>query len=357
MTRWITLVCALLWPGVALAQTGRVAIDGEVLRAAPEGAILATLEEGTPLRLGRRQGAWQEVTLEAWIWHESVRAERNDPHDLVISAQGGENLRAAPNGALLGRGRTGMRLQQVERAGNWIRVRRTAWMRQAAVRPDQTVAAGSTAAGGSTPDAPAGRSPTAPPGEASAQAASATDAPPSAPAPLASVGPGGAVLLDRPGADTLARLRPGAALSTVERQGDWVRVRLEGWIPAAALAGDSTAASGVLVDIPAAALAEDPGAFTGRTVEWTVQFIALQRAEPIRTDFRTGEHFILARGPAGETGFVYIAVPPELVPEVERIAPLSRLRVRARIRNARSPLTEAPILELLEIRSVQRGNG
>ncbi|HEY8470707.1 MAG TPA: hypothetical protein VIL18_13735 [Longimicrobiales bacterium] len=364
MIRCIALACALIWPAAALAQTGRVAVDGEVLRAAPDGAILATLEEGTLLRLGRRQGSWQEVTLEAWIWHQSVRAERNGPHDLVISAQGGENLRAAPNGALLAYGRTGMRLEQVERAGNWIRIRRTGWMREAGVRPDQAVAverpaAGSPGTGSATAGSPAGGSPTAPAPAATRQASSATEPAPSAVAPAAraSVGPAGSVLLTGPGADTLARLRPGAALSTVERQGEWVRVRLEGWIPAATLAGDSAAASDILVDIPAAALAEDPGAFAGRTVEWSLQFIALQRAEPIRTDFRTGEHFILARGPAGETGFVYIAVPTELLAEVERIPPLSRLRVRARIRNARSPLTEAPILELLEIRSVRRGDG
>ncbi|HEX7091985.1 MAG TPA: hypothetical protein VF192_17845 [Longimicrobiales bacterium] len=350
MIRFIALAWALLWPAAALAQTGRVAIDGELLRAAPDGAILATLEAGTPLRLGRRQGPWQEVTLEAWIWHESVRAERNGPHDLVISAQGGENLRATPNGTLLAYGRTGMRLEQVERAGSWVRVRRTAWMREAGVRRDQAGAAGRPAAG--TPAAN-------PAPDASHGAASGTEpAPPAAapaPARQASVGPAGAVLLVRPGADTLARLRPGAVLSTEGRQGEWVRVRLEGWVPAATLGGDPAAATGILVDIPAAALAEDPGAFAGRTVEWSLQFIALQRAEPIRTDFRTGEHFILARGPAGETGFVYIAVPPELLPEVERITPLSRIRVRARIRNAHSPLTEAPILDLLEIRSVGRG--
>src|SRR5690606_25645546 len=134
MARFIALACALLWPAAALAQTGRVTVDGELLRAAPDGAILATLEEGTPLKLGRRQGAWQEVTLEGWIWHESVRAERNGPHDLVVSARPTENLRAGPNGKLLALVRTGMRLEQVERAGNWVRVRRTGWVRAAAVR-------------------------------------------------------------------------------------------------------------------------------------------------------------------------------------------------------------------------------
>src|SRR5690606_7971837 len=92
-------------------------------------------------------------------------------------------------------------------------------------------------------------------------------------------------------------------------------------------------------------------------VEWELQFIALQRAEPIRTDFGPGEPFMLTRGPAGEGGFVYVAVPAELVPEVERIQPLGRIRVRARVRNAHSPLTEAPILELLELRRAGDADG
>ena len=36
-------------------------------------------------------------------------------------------------------------------------------------------------------------------------------------------------------------------------------------------------------------------------------------AERIRTDFYEGEPFLLARGPADENAFVYVAVPPERV--------------------------------------------
>src|SRR5690606_41571318 len=147
MVRPLVVALFLLSPAAALAQVGQLATAGEELRAAPDGAILATVQEGTPLALGRRQGAWQEVTLEGWIWHESVRAERNGPHDLVVSARPTENLRAAPNGELLALVRSGMRLEQVERAGYWVRVRRTGWASsnvdsaataQAASRPDDS---------------------------------------------------------------------------------------------------------------------------------------------------------------------------------------------------------------------------
>src|SRR5690606_24951511 len=340
MVRPLVVALFLLSPAAALAQVGQLATAGEELRAAPDGAIPATVQEGTPLPLGRRQGAWQEVTLEGWIWHESVRAERNGPHDLVVAARPTENLRAAPNGELLALVRTGMRLEQVERAGNWVRVRRTGWVRATAVRAAAAEDASQPAEAPSE-QAAASDPPTAntPPPTADAQPL-ATGA--------AHVGPGGAVLLVRPGADTLARIRPGAVVALGPREGEWVRVRIDGWVPAASI---GTAAAGdVLTDVTAAALAEDPGAFNGKVVEWDLQFIALQRAEPIRSDFRTGEHFMLTRGPAGEGGFVYVAVPAELVPEVERLEPLRRIRVRARVRNAHSPLTEAPILELLELR-------
>lgn len=347
MVRPLVVALFLLSPAAALAQVGQLATAGEELRAAPDGAILATVQEGTPLALGRRQGTWQEVTLEGWIWHESVRAERNGPHDLVVSARPTENLRAAPNGKLLALVRTGMRLEQVERAGNWVRVRRTGWVRATAVRAAAAEVASQPAEAppeqAAAPDPPTADTP---PPTADAPPP-ATDAPPPATG-TAHVGPGGAILLVRPGADTLARIRPGAAVALGPREGEWVRVRIDGWVPAASI---GTAAAGdVLTDVTAAALAEDPGAFNGKVVEWDLQFIALQRAEPIRSDFRTGEHFMLTRGPAGEGGFVYVAVPAELVPEVERLEPLRRIRVRARVRNAHSPLTEAPILELLELR-------
>jgi len=338
MLRLLSFILLLLSPAAALAQSARLTRGGEELRAAPDGSILATIQQGTPLTLGRRQGAWQEVTLEGWIWHASVRAERNGPHDLVVAARPTENLRASPNGELLAIVRTGMRLEQVERAGNWVRVRRTGWVRASAVQ-------GATARAASQPaEAPAEPQASAPPGGDTPTAAEPT--PPGT--DTVHVGPAGAVLLVRPGADTVARIRPGAVVALGAREGDWVRVRVEGWIPAASIG--SAAAGDVLTDVTAAALAEDPGAFAGKVIEWDLQFIALQRAEPIRTDFQAGEHFMLTRGPAGEGGFVYVAVPDQLVPEVERLQPLRRIRVRARIRNAHSPLMEAPILELLELR-------
>src|SRR5690606_26825065 len=265
MLRPLAFALVLLSPAAAFAQAGGLAMAREDWHAAPDGAVLATIQQGTPLTLGRRQGGWQEVTLEGWIWHESVRAERNGPHDLVVSARPTENLRAAPNGELLALVRTGMRLEQVERAGNWVRVRRTGWVRANAVRA-------ATAQAASRPEE-APREQAAPPdpsaGDTPPPAADtpprAADTPPPA-AGAARVGPAGAALLGRPGADTLARIRPGAAVTVGPREGEWVRIRLDGWVPAASI-GSATAGD-VLTDVTAAALAEDPGAFNGKIVEW-----------------------------------------------------------------------------------------
>lgn len=97
-------------------------------------------------------------------------------------------------------------------------------------------------------------------------------------------------------------------------------------------------------------LLSNPDRFRGRVLEWHVQFITLERAEKIRTDFYEGEPFILARPPGDQPGFIYVAVPAERLAQVQRIAPLERITILARVRTGRSDLLAAPILDLLELR-------
>jgi hypothetical protein len=313
------------------AQELRVTAAAAELHAAPDGARLASLAAGTPLRGGATRGAWREVTIEAWVWAASLRAERRDGHDLAVQAAAGENLRTEPNGTILGRAHTGMRFSQVQRRAGWVLVRRTAWIPVAAV----AAPAGATPPAAAPPDA----TPTAAPGTAPAAA------PPAAGA--ARIGPGGAVVLAAPRGDTLARLRPLAGVEVLGREGEWTRVRIEGWIRSPAVHAVTDTAA--FRDATAADLAAAPEAFRGRTVHWTVQYISLERAEAIRTDFQEGEPFLLARGPGDERGFVYIAVPPELLPAARGLVPLQRVTVLARVRYGRSPLMGAPVLELIDL--------
>jgi len=76
----------------------------------------------------------------------------------------------------------------------------------------------------------------------------------------------------------------------------------------------------------------------------------LERAEAIRTDFYEGEPFLLTRTVDGDQAlFVYVAVPPERLGEVDDLIPLQRIRVLGRIRVGAASLTGNPIVDLLEV--------
>lgn len=322
---WLVVLCLIL-PAGAEAQTGTVSVERENFRAAPQGTVVAEVLQGTELRLGQARDRWREATLEAWIWSASVQSESRDGHDLVVTASRGENLRAAPNGAILARARNGMLLERVEAQGNWIRVRRTAWVWEPSLEFDTAA----SAAGPRTPAAPSAEPGSSPTREFSI------------------AGARGLVVLSQPAGDTLARVHQGGTVEVLARDGEWARVRVEGWTFTAGISGDD-GEGGILRDLPRSDLARDPARYRGRLVEWSIQFIALQQAERFRTDFIEGESFILARGPGDDAGFVYVAVSDEQLDAVRRLDPLQRIRILGRIRSPRSTLTDAPVLDLLEI--------
>ena len=343
---------ALALPAAALAQTATVAVDRENLRAVARGTVIAELDQGTRLTLGNRWERWREATLVAWIWAPSVETDDVQAYDLKVSAPDGENLRASPNGRRLGRARPGMRLEEVERRDDWVRVRRTGWIWEPSLRlPGQ--AGADPAETEPRPDASAADS-------ATARAVQATADTTAAPPPAArggerefvALGARALVVLGAPGGDTLARVQPRGTVEVLAREGDWTRVRVEGWALSGALTAD-TLGGGVLRDITVAELQEEPERVRGRMVEWTVQFIALQHAERFRTDFLEGEPFILARGPGDDAGFVYVAVPPEREAEVAALSALQRVRVVGTVRTARSRLTDAPVIDLLRIAPIR----
>lgn len=171
---------------------------------------------------------------------------------------------------------------------------------------------------------------------AGAQAARAPAKPASAPAPRV-------VLQAAPDGDTLAVLPAGTRVQALGRRGEWTRVRVEGWtrsaVPGAPAAG-----------LTPSLLRAEPEAHRGESVAWSARFLALQRADPVRTDFTPGELYVLARDPNEEAGFVYIAVTPEQALAVRRMLPMQKFAFVARIRHAASPLMGHPVLELVELR-------
>ncbi len=311
-------------------QTARVSVDSENFRLEPQGKVLAKVNRGTAVAVVDRQGSWREVVLSGWIWAPSVAATHRDGFDLLVSADGGENLRAEPgaDARVVARLLEGLLLQKTGQQGNWIHVRRTAWIWGPSL---------SEASGGSAASDSAGRGGAA--NDGSSAGASLPD--------HLVVKGSPARLFVSPSGDTMGVARPGADLQVLERKGEWTRVRLEGWVRSSAVTPADSAASGS--EITAADLRANPDQYVGRVVRWNVQFISLEKAEAVRTDFYEGEPFILARSPGASESFLYLAVPPELLPQVKALRPLQSIQVVARVRTGRSALMGAPILNLLEI--------
>lgn len=310
-------------PGTAMAQaaSARVTVT-ENFRAEPQGVVIARLQPGTVLSVVSEEGPWIQARLEGWMWTPSLMATSREGFDLEVGVRDGENLRAEPQGTILARFWRGALLEDMEEIDGWHRVRRVAWVWSESV--EVTLESGSAA------PTPLGR-------DASA------DLEGWLPSPL-----GGAAVLSGPDGDTLAQARAGTELEVVSRQGNWARVRLEGWVwdPTGERTSDSVRAP-TRANATPAEVARNPDGFRGRVVSWNLQFISLERAERIRTDFYEGEPFLLARSTAGNL-FVYIAVPQERLSEVEGLIPLESIRVVGRVRTGSAALTGNPILDLVE---------
>lgn len=298
----------------------------ENLRAEPAGTILGRLEGGVTLPVVSRRDRWVQVEVVGWIWTRSLQATNRGGFQVAVAPEGGENLRAEPQGRILGRLSRGTLLERLDTSPGWTRVRRVAWLWAASV--EIRIEGG---AGGS----PAASGASGPPGPA--------------PAGWWFPGPGGAVLLSAPDGDTLARAVPGAGLQVLAREGNWIRVRMEGWAWAPAADPADSARPAIPAALTVAQVRQDPGAYRGRVVSWDLRFVSLERAEKVRTDFYEGEPFLLTRTPPPENAFVYVAVPPDRLNEVKGLIPLERIRVTGRIRTGSAVLTGNPILDLMEV--------
>lgn len=321
----IAAACVVLLPALLSAQrTGRVRAE-ENFRRVPNGELLARLSPGTELQILAGRDGWLEVVVTGWIWERSLQVDEREGLDLVVSELEGENLRGAPSGEILGRVDEGTLLEELERQPGWIRVRRQGWIWEASVAfPDERPAPAVEL----PPDVPAAPASVRPGG-------------------FASTGPTGASILTAPDGDTLAITAPGTELETMAREGSWVRVRVEGWawMPETDTATSREGSELLTPDD----LIEDPAGHRGRVVAWALQFISLEEAERVRTDFFEGEPFLLCRYGGTEGPFVYVAVPPERLAEVEGLVPLELLTITGRVRTGASALTGTPILDLLAL--------
>lgn len=312
------------------AQTATVTTE-ENFRAEPNGVRLGRVQPGTVLGVAATEGQWVQATLTGWMWNPSLQETDRQGFDLEVSSDGGENLRVEPQGTVLARLEEGALLEEIERGDDWTRVRRTAWIWRPSVSLDEGVSAsepGGTG-GGATP----------------------VDG-------WRTVGADGAAILTAPDGDTLARSASGTEVRVLGRQGNWARVQLEGWTWMPEAAAGAPADTTVLTDVGPEAVARNPDAYRGRMVSWELQFISREEAEPVRTDFYEGEPYLLTRAAEESSRFVYVAVPPEGMEDVESLMPLERIVVVGRIRTGSAALTGGPILDLLELSRVgSSGNG
>jgi hypothetical protein len=285
---------------------------------------------------------WLEVTLEGWIWTQSIQTAEHSVYDLRVSAPEGENLRSEPQGEVLAILNRATLLLRISETSGWMRVERTGFVWTASVEV-QGMAAEAAPRTETRP----------PPQEVRPQEISPQRAPSSVAERRLRVGGEGLAVLSDPDGDTLGILHPRLEAPILAREGSWVRVRIEGWAwsPEGMEGAADSVASEELTPLQVMTQAETS---RGRVVSWVLQFISLEEAEQIRTDFYEGEPFLLTRSVNGDPVFVYVAVPPERMEEVQGLTPLERIRVVGRIRTGTAALTGNPIVDLLEIERINR---
>jgi len=311
---------------VPLAGQARVSQSAS-FRKEPAGTVLGTLNAGATVSTGKVQGDWTAVTLDGWVYTPSTGPSARDGFEVAITAANGENLRAAPDGAILGRLVNGTLLDKVGTQGKWTHVRRSGWMSSKVL-----------------PGAAQATKPATPP--------AATAPAPRDTAPAAEAGPDRVAtmrttpLVLAPEGAVLATLSPGTTGQVIGRNGEWVQVQLQGWVREADL---SEPASAALPGITVAQVRANPGKYVGQLLEWKVQFISIQTADELRPEIPAGSKYLLTRGPLPEPGFVYVVVSAQQLPTFQAASPLQEFTVRGRLRAVQTRYLPTPVLDLVQV--------
>ena len=316
------VVALALCSGLAAAQE-RVRTSAESpLTKDPGDQPLGTLAKGVDLTLGQRQGDWVSISLDGWIFTSSVAQTDREGYNLITTKRPGENLRTVAKGPLLARLQNGVLLKKVETKGGWTHVQRTAWIQAKVVGN----AGDTTTVAAQEPDT--------------------------------SVLLGhrveltrGTRLLQAAEGPLVATLATGAKAKVLSRSGDWIHLQVDGWVK------DSTIKindSSVLTGVSLAELRAEPNKYIGQTVEWRVQFLALQKADELRPEMPQGSTYLLTRGPLPEPGFVYVVVAADKAAQFATTPALQELTLRVIIKAPQTRYLANPVVELV---SVEKGLG
>ncbi len=330
----------------------------------PNGIRLATLISGTTYSVGRTRDGHVQVTLEGWLPSSSVQATTRDGFDLVVTARSGEPLRTGPGTGTSARLQEGTLLSRAETRGSWVRVRREGWVVRSGLS-DPTVETAATPAAPQDRTAPApapapapvSAAPVPPPAAATTtrpadstpavrQVVAPTDAgqAPSVAAGMAALRAGAGIAPTRDG-KSVATFSGGSTVAVLERDGEWVRVRMDGWIRAEDITDDAP----IIPAITGVMVREAPERYLGQTVTWRLQFLAVQEADALRPEMPQGQPYLLARGPLPESGFTYVMVTRDQAAQFRRLTPLDEVTVEAVLRSGRTKFLPTPVLEFVKV--------
>jgi len=329
------VLCLAAPPPVAGQGRYRVTNDGEWFYQEPGGRRLARLARGAIVDGGETRGPWTQVTLEGWIFATSVGPSPRPEFDLAVTHAPEENLRSSAGGALVAKLAEGFGLKKVGQDDRWVHVTRDGWVSSSALAMIPDVSATRTVDSSSA----------APPQGMVDSTPTPSRARPTRPTTLYRAP-------DGPEAGTVTAETP---LRVLSRTDDWARVQIEGWVkatelPAApAAGGGGGGGGGVQVGVSAAELRAEPQRYAGQVLRWTLQFIAVQKADDLRPDIPAGATYVLARGPLPERGFVYVIIPDAKLASIQALAPLATIQVTARVRNGRSRYLGNPVVDLISL--------
>ena len=324
------------------------------LHKTPAGVTLARVEAAGPMAVGRTEGDWLQVTLDGWMSAGSLRAQARDGFDLAVIARAGESLRAAPDGPVTAHVRYGALVDEVERRGAWVHVRRVGWVARSAVAAAREPGARADAPRAEPPKTTAARSPVG--SRPAAYQAMRAQKPDTAAGRQASAGSPGDV--DRvetareagvflfPEGVQIGTLQSGTGARILSRSGEWVRVQTEGWVRDADL---KPATGGALTGVSAAEVRANPDRYVGQTLDWRLQVVSLQTADELRPEMPSGQPYLLTRGPLPEPGFVYVMIPRDQTERFRSLGPLAELMLRVRIRAAHTRYLATPVAELIAV--------
>jgi hypothetical protein len=362
----LAVLGAIVPAGAALGAQAALSAAAEGHNA-PGGVVVLSLSAGTKVAVVSTKGANALVTVEGWV-DASRLAGALDTFPASVDSKASLRVRAtaSANGTILAELHPRIGVRTIGKSGTWTQIRRSAWIPASLLPKVAPVAASKPAvtAPAKTAAVPPAKAATTPPIKAAvtpqvkaavtapAKAAAAPPAPAAAAAPVVQAVPGAmsaskaTKLLLAPGGAAVGELERGAIVMPLAHDHGWAKVRVEAWVPDGDL---SPADSSMGAKLSAADLRADPEATHGKTVQWDVQILSLQIADPLRPEMARDEPYLLAKGPGSEDALLYLAVPPSLLAQAKALPPLTRVLITARVRSGHSEPVGIPILDLRSI--------